>query len=389
MRLGIVVHGRFFAFDLARALIEKGHDVTLFTNYPKWAVRRFGIGKSHVSSFWAHGVISRGAARVCRTLHLSYPEAYHHSVFGRWAARQMRNNRFDAVFCFSGVAEEVFLALKGTKTARLLSRCSAHIDVQREILLAEQRRAGARIAIPSDWIVSRERREYGLADRIVVLSKFARESFSEKGEGAGRMATLLLGADLAQFRPPEEVIASRCDRVISGEPLRVLYTGAVSYRKGLIDLLDIARFAGPSFRFRTVGPVDVAALDLLSQSTAILEVRPKQPQGQLKESYAWADLYLFPTVEDGFPVVLAQAQASGLPILTTPNCSGPDIVVEGRTGWILPIRTPGAFLERLAWCDANRDAVVQMIRNVYQSYEVRDWAAVADDFVRLVEDVKS
>ena len=64
MKIAIVVHGRFHAFDLARALSERGHQVTLFTNYPQWAARRFGLGKVEVRSFWAHGIASRLVARV-------------------------------------------------------------------------------------------------------------------------------------------------------------------------------------------------------------------------------------------------------------------------------------------------------------------------------------
>lgn len=56
MKIAIVVHGRFDAFDLARALIARGHDVTLFTNYPGWAVEPFGISKMYVRSFVLHGV---------------------------------------------------------------------------------------------------------------------------------------------------------------------------------------------------------------------------------------------------------------------------------------------------------------------------------------------
>ena len=70
------------------------------------------------------------------------------------------------------------------------------------------------------------------------------------------------------------------------------------------------------------------------------------------------------------------------------NCSGPDIVEEGRTGWILPIRSPGAFLERLAWCDANRISVVQMVRNLYENCKLRDWTTVAGDFLGIVEKLK-
>jgi glycosyltransferase involved in cell wall biosynthesis len=156
----------------------------------------------------------------------------------------------------------------------------------------------------------------------------------------------------------------------------------------LIDLLAIAKSAGSAFHFRTVGPVAEAAATALSESQGVLEVCPKQPQDRLKESYAWADLYLFPTIQDGFPVVLAQAQASALPILTTPNCSGPEVVDESRTGWILPIRSPGAFLDRLSWCNANRGRLVKMIQDLYQNHKVRDWTAVADDFLVIAESAK-
>jgi glycosyltransferase involved in cell wall biosynthesis len=114
-----------------------------------------------------------------------------------------------------------------------------------------------------------------------------------------------------------------------------------------------------------------------------VDVVPKQAQDHLPAWYSDNDLFLFPTIEDGFPVVLAQAQANALPILTTPNCSGPDFITDGATGWVLPIRSPEAFVERLNWCDANRPALADMVRGAYTRYRVRDWNDVAADFERL------
>ncbi|OLE46454.1 MAG: hypothetical protein AUI36_21925 [Cyanobacteria bacterium 13_1_40CM_2_61_4] len=81
--------------------------------------------------------------------------------------------------------------------------------------------------------------------------------------------------------------------------------------------------------------------------------------------------------------MLAQAHANALPILTTPNCSGPELIRDGESGWILPIRSPEAFVERLGWCDANRPALADMVRRVYTRYRVRDWDDVAADFETL------
>ena len=65
-------------------------------------------------------------------------------------------------------------------------------------------------------------------------------------------------------------------------------------------------------------------------------------------------MFFFPTIEDGFPAVLSQALAAGLPALTTPNGSGPDVVQEGVNGWIVPARDTDAMMQRLDWCDSHR-----------------------------------
>jgi hypothetical protein len=102
LRIAIVVHGRFHAFDLARALLRRGHDVTLFTNYPRWAVKRFDFPESRVRSFWLHGVISRVASKLHRG-DVSRHEEWFHKLFGRWAATELAKEHWDIVHSWSGV----------------------------------------------------------------------------------------------------------------------------------------------------------------------------------------------------------------------------------------------------------------------------------------------
>ena len=59
LKIAVVIHGRFYGFDLVRGLLQRGHDVTLFTNYPRWAVKRFDVPGECVRSFWWHGVLTR------------------------------------------------------------------------------------------------------------------------------------------------------------------------------------------------------------------------------------------------------------------------------------------------------------------------------------------
>ncbi len=384
MKIAIVVHGRFHAFNLGKALLRRGHDVTLFTNYPRWAVKGFGFPEERVRSFWLHGVASKGAYPICDRLNVR-PERWFNPIFGRWAANQLSEDRSDVIYCFSGISEEVYARCGNGRSLNLVVRGSAHIRTQDRILKDEAQRTGARLDRPDKWIREREEREYELADRIIVLSSFARDSFVAEGVDPARVRLLRNGADTEMFRPAQDVIELRCRRILSGDRLRVLYVGALSLQKGLWDIDTIVRRLETRFHFRFVGPVSLDAKRLARELHKVADLLPKQPERELPTWYADGDLFLFPTLQDGFANVLAQAQANALPILTTPNCGGPDLISEGETGWILPIRDPDAFIERLLWCDANRPVLAEMVRRLYTTHRVRNWDDVAGDFEDICE----
>jgi glycosyltransferase involved in cell wall biosynthesis len=382
MKIAIVVQGRFHAFDLVRALLRRGNKVTVFSNYPQWAVARFGIPASCVRSFSLHGVLTRIAERVREKTGLSF-EASLHRMFSRWAARQLRDQPWDVIHTWTGVAEEIDSDPALLDSVRFVMRGSAHIRAQADLLTEEQHRTGCPVDQPSEWMIAREQREYDLADHVMVLSTFAYKSFLDHGIPKSKLLLLPLGTQTSAFRPGMDVMDARRSRILSGARLRVLYVGGISWRKGLFDLREILRSAAGSFDFRFVGPVWPEAREAVSTLGSLAEFVSKKPQSELPAEYAWGDVFIFPTIEDGYAVVLAQASAAALPILTTTNCCGPDLIREGETGWVLPIRSPEAFLERLQWCDTHRRELADMITASYEQFQTRDWSDVAADFESL------
>jgi hypothetical protein len=191
MKIAIVVPGRFHAFDLARGL-SLHHDVVVFTNYPKWAARRFGLAKHQVRSFWIHGILSRLVERIAGIFGRRCTEAALHKMFGRWAATELLREDWDVVLGYSGVSQEILSALAGRPTLRILMRGSSHVCTQARILEEEEKRTGIHLDRPSSWMIAREQAEYVLADRIMVLSSFARKSFLSEGENPQRVCVLPL-----------------------------------------------------------------------------------------------------------------------------------------------------------------------------------------------------
>lgn len=387
MKIAIVVHGRFYGFDLAKALIARDHDVCVFTNYPVWAARRFGLSAERIRSFWPHGVAARLLDRMGRQVRdLSSPVL--HTAFSKWAMRELRRETWDATHVFSGVAEDIFLGTPEIP-CHLMVRGSAHIRFQRDILREESTRAGIKLDGPLDWMVEREEREYRVCDRVLVLSSFALRSFVEAGVPAEKLVMFPLGVDMHAFRAPDDVLAERRRRIRSGTPLRVLYTGNLTFQKGLYDFDKIVRGVDPKrFRFQVIGSVAPEAEKVVAGFPSIVEFIPRQPESELPRWYGGGDLFLFPTLQDGFAAVLTQACAGGLPILATTNCGAPDFVRDGENGWILPIRNAAAFIDRLEWCDEHRNELAEIADAVHRDYRPRDWNDVAADFEAIVRNTK-
>jgi len=189
---------------------------------------------------------------------------------------------------------------------------------------------------------------------------------------------------IEDFRPSEEAMRNRIDRIKRGKPLRILFVGAISFQKGLWDLKEIIKkLKSDRFLFHLLGPISKEATNFMGKLPGFVQIIPKKPQHELPKYYAQADIFIFTTIQDGFAIVLSQAQASGLPIMTTTNCAGPDLIIEGKTGWILPIRNPDAFVDRLLWCDTHRKELAQMALDIYNNHRPKDWSNVARDFIAV------
>jgi len=385
MKIALITQGRFHALDLMGGLLARGHDVVLMSGHPESALRRAGIPGGTVRTYGLHGV----SAHAIRTL--GWPalergaEAPLHQAFGRWAARELERDSWDVVYAWSSAAEESLRLPHPAGQVRVVERGSSHIVTQRRLLDEEAARVGTAIERPSDWMVAREQREYALADAVAVLSTFARQSFIDQGVDPARVWLLRPGVDVEEFRPSDEVLARRIERIRSGDQLRVLFVGTLSFRKGLWDLATMMRRLGSRrMDFTLVGDVPVEAREIVADLSRQARVEPRQPRHRLRDVFGEADVFVFPTIEDGFGLVLAQAHAAGLPILTTPNGGGLDVIADGRTGWILPVRMPDAFAERLQWCDEHREEFARLVECAVGSPRPRGWTSMAEDLETAV-----
>jgi glycosyltransferase involved in cell wall biosynthesis len=161
----------------------------------------------------------------------------------------------------------------------------------------------------------------------------------------------------------------------------VLTVGNFSFQKGALDLVKVSLILSNRFKFRVVGYQLPETKEVFNEAVHHKEFIDRVAERDLRTHYEWADVFVFPTLQDGFAAVLLQAAAAGLPIIATQNCAAPDFVVDGETGWIVPIRAPDIIVERLNWCDSHRAALSQMAKAA-TGIQPREWTTMASELIR-------
>jgi glycosyltransferase involved in cell wall biosynthesis len=191
----------------------------------------------------------------------------------------------------------------------------------------DQRVAGSNSAPEKYW--RRWRRECELADQIVVNSAWSRDALLREGVSATKIRQIPLAMtankDTSGFQRvyPTAFTDER--------PLRVLFLGQISARKGAAQLLEAARLlADEPVEFWLVGPRQICADE---KSGANIKWFGAVPRSQVDEFYREADVFILPTLSDGFGLTQLEAQSWKLPVIASRFCGA--VVQHGRNGLIL------------------------------------------------------
>lgn len=265
--------------------------------------------------------------------------------FDRWASRRIRDA--DVVSCLSSFGTLTLREARRRGTATVCDRGSWHILEQKAVLDDE----AAKLLWPrvpfDQWIIERELEEYDSADAIFVPSEPARLSFVRRGIPPGRLHCVPYGCDLSVFSPAP---AER-------RPGRILSVGPVGIQKGHPYLLSAYRnLAMKRSSLVLVGPCDREAARRLGLrsgnepnpmggSITVLGAVPRQ---RVAEEMRRASVFVLASVHEGLAMVIAQAMASGLPVIATEATGARALITNGVEGLIVPAADEGALTEAMA-----------------------------------------
>jgi len=147
---------------------------------------------------------------------------------------------------------------------------------------------------------------------------------------------------------------------------RILFAGTWLTRKGNLDAAAAFAQLDPGLTFATLGagasPADIRSAfpEAVRSRVVVLETHSDAAAAQ---AMADADMFLLPSVFEGTPLTLMEAMYSGLPIVTTDTCGMRDVITDGVTGLLIPLRSPDAIVAAVNRLGRDRSLREKLGRN--------------------------
>ena len=248
---------------------------------------------------------------------------------------------------------------------------------EEEAIVAEQAArvpelaAGWQPAPAEYWASWRE--ECKLADRIVANSEWSREGLIRGGVPSEKLAVVPLAYEPREMKDQEPEIRrarSYPARFTLERPMRVLFLGQINLRKGIARLLAAARILRDEpVEFWLVGPMQIANASAMVDAGRVKWFGPVTRE-QAAQYYRNADVFILPTLSDGFAITQLEAQAHDLPLIVSSRCG--DVVQHNINGLLLNDPSVDAIESAIRFCLQNPGELAQFSRcsRVHENYNV-------------------
>jgi len=211
---------------------------------------------------------------------------------------------------------------------------------------------------------------------FICVSEFIRDRALEAGLPAEKLIVHYIGIDRSLFTPSPEPSAPS-----------VLFIGRLVEKKGceyLLRAMQLVQRTYPTVPVTIIGdgPLRSSLEELATTLNVSCRFLGSLPPAAVRENLRNTTVFCAPSVtasngdSEGLPTVLAEAQACGVPVVTTLHAGIPEIIKEGETGFLLEERDHlglAAAIERLLADEALRQTLrtsaIQRIENYFDLYK--------------------
>jgi len=289
--------------------------------------------------------------------------------------------RVDAVYCYEDVAVNTFRKAKSLGKTCIYDLPIGHWRAMHELLDEERKK------LP-DWAMTlggfndskekleRKDEELRLADKIYVASSFTKRSLKDYPLPLAEIEVIPYGF------PP--VNKQRTYRAFEGRKIKALYVGGLSQRKGIAYVFDAVKGLEDKVELTMVGQGNIDNCPALRNSLSNVNYIPSLPHDKILDLMATQDVFIFPSLFEGFGLVITEAMSQGTPVITTDRTCGPDLITHGKDGWIVEAGTSEPIKDLLIEI-INHPSISETVgRTAMQTAAQRPWKKYGEELAESI-----
>lgn len=221
--------------------------------------------------------------------------------------------------------------------------------------------------------------EINNTDFFLAGSNFVKNSLLYSGANEKSVFVINYGVDRGQF--------SFSEPSPSKYPLRVLFVGQINFRKGLHHLLKVVSLYDKSKIVLNVAggfsPGNVLYEEYKNREN--INFMGFVTRDRISEVFSQSDVFVLPSLAEGFALVSLEALSSGCPVVCSTNSGCNDVIVEKQNGFVVEVSEENQLKEKMDWFLANMDKIPTMKRNARKTVDNLSW----NDYHKKVFDTVS
>jgi glycosyltransferase involved in cell wall biosynthesis len=253
---------------------------------------------------------------------------------------------------------------------------SARLLMQEELLLNPAWAKTLTGFNDSDTKLTIKDQELALADVIFVASTFTKKTL-ELYEGT------LAPVKVIPYGFPD-VLERNSYLPLTNRKLRILFVGGLSQRKGLSYLCESIIGLENEVELTFVGHKAVENCEVLNDTLEQHRWIPSLSHDEVLACMREHDIFVFPSLFEGFGLVITEAMSQGIPVITTDRTAGPDLIEDGVDGWIVPAASSSAIKQVLKAVLQEPTLLEKMGRTAQEKAQTRPWSVYGQEMAKAI-----
>lgn len=297
---------------------------------------------------------------------------YVNNVFSKKVAKYALKRGVDAVIMFDTASEKGFAYLLEQKSdilkimdVSIATRFFMKNTYEKDYAVKELKKE-----YPEYWndhYMRGYKAEIDYADHFLVASKMSGRSLEYCGVSKDKYTIIPYGVNQSEFDYEQ--------KKIHAGPIRLIFVGYANYRKGIHHLLNVLdRFDENEFDVTIAGMFDPTN-DIYNNYKDKKNVHfiGFVTRDLLAEEYKKADAFVFPTIGEGYGLVLLEALSCGLPAIVSNLAGGDDAIIEGYNGYVFEGGNDDALEKALRKFKEEYVRIGQLSAQAHESVKAFTW----------------